>query len=74
MPRGFDSRPLTLTRVKTRVNRSYCLHSIKFRAPWLALNFSMDNVEGLIRTMLNIAVVKALSFLASGDQTDQHGF
>jgi hypothetical protein len=53
---------------------SYCLHSIKFRAPWPALNFSMDNVEGLIRTMLNIAVVKALSFLASGDQTDQHGF
>jgi hypothetical protein len=27
------------------------------------MNFSMKNVQGVIRTMLNIAVVKALSFL-----------
>jgi hypothetical protein len=42
---------------------SYFLHYIKFRALWLALNFAMEIVEGVIRTMLNIAVVEALSFL-----------
>jgi hypothetical protein len=32
-------------------------------APWLVLNFFMENVEDVIRTMLNIAAVEALSFL-----------
>jgi hypothetical protein len=59
MPHGINSCPLTLTSVGV----SYCLQCIKFRVPWLALNFSMENVEDVIRTMLNIAAVEALSFL-----------
>jgi hypothetical protein len=47
----------------TSIGVSYCLQCIKFRVPWLALNFSMENVEDVIRTMLNIAAVEALSFL-----------
>jgi hypothetical protein len=62
VPRGIDS--LMLTWGKTWVDVSYCLFSIKFRPPWLDLNFSMENVEHVIRTLLDcIAAVEALSFL-----------